>query len=72
MFNWTFNQATQQLRAPSGLTITVKEIARWIQDRAYHRYDLTGPWQGWHVCGRFLKGPDGIRLTPDELRHPEH
>jgi hypothetical protein len=67
-FDWTFDPLAQLLRAPSGLTITVREIAHWVQDKVYHRHDLTGPWAGFRVRGRWLIGP-GIKITPEALRH---
>jgi hypothetical protein len=38
-FNWTFDHGSQASRAPSGLTITVREIAQMLADR---RYDFAG------------------------------
>ena len=67
-FTWQFDPARQTLSAPSGWTITVKEIATQLQDRVYHRHDLTGPWSGWKVRGRTLIGPGGVRVTPEALR----
>ncbi|HET6553227.1 MAG TPA: hypothetical protein VFG49_06765 [Dyella sp.] len=32
-FNWTFDPQNHSLRAPSGRTVTVREIATWLQDR---------------------------------------
>jgi hypothetical protein len=68
-FRWQFDPDTQQLRAPSGLVISVSEIARWVQDKVYNRHDLTGPWAGFRVRGRWLTGPRGVRVTPDSLQH---
>ena len=68
MFHWRFDEQRQTLHAPSGFTVSVREIAHWIQDRVYHRHDLTGPWAGFRVRGRWMTGP-GVRITPDALRH---
>lgn len=67
-FRWTFDDSAQTLRAPSGLSLSVREIATWVQDRLYNRHDLTGPWAGWRVRGRWLIGPKGLRVTPQMLR----
>lgn len=68
-FNWSFDSHNQALRAPSGWTVTVREIATWLQDRVANRHDLTGPWAGWRVRGRYLKGPRGQVWTPEALTH---
>jgi len=68
-FRWSFDAAAQTLRAPSGWTITVREIAQYLQDRVHCHYDLTGPWAGWRIRGRTLKGPHGESITPDQLRN---
>ena len=68
-FRWKFSASKQLLTAPSGHSITVREIATWLQDRVHTRYDLTGPWAGWRVRGKVLTGPGGQRFTPDGLRH---
>jgi hypothetical protein len=39
-FNWTFDVTTQTLRAPSGLSLTVREIAQMLADRRDSRYDF--------------------------------
>lgn len=67
-FKWTFDDKTQVLQSPAGWTITVREIAQQLQDKVYGRHDLTGPWTGWTIRGKVLKGPHGITLTPDFLR----
>lgn len=66
-FNWTFDAHKQSLSAPSGWTITVREIATWLQDRVHHRHDLTGPWKGWRIRGKWLISPKGQRWAPVEL-----
>jgi hypothetical protein len=68
MFHWRFDEQHQTLHAPSGLVISVREIAHWVQDRVYNRHDLTGPWAGFRVRGRWMTGP-GVRITPESLRH---
>ena len=68
-FQWKFSASKQLLTAPSGHSITVREIATWLQDRVHTRYDLTGPWAGWRIRGKVLKGPRGQSFTPDSLRH---
>lgn len=67
-FRWTFDAKHQRLKTPFGHCITVREIATWLQDRIHARHDLTGPWAGWRVRGRFLIGPGGVRITPETLR----
>jgi hypothetical protein len=67
-FKWEFDAANQQLVTPFGHKVTVQDIATWLQDRTNSRHDLTGPWAGWRVRGRFLIGPGGIRTTPETLR----
>ena len=68
-FSWKFDPEAQTLRAPSGWTITVREIAQALQDRIACRHDLTGPWAGWRIRGKVLIGPHGERVTPDQLRN---
>lgn len=70
-FKWTFDKERQSLKSPFGWSITVKEIATWLQDRVYNRHDLTGPWHGWVVRGRYLKGPRGQIWTPEALSHKD-
>lgn len=70
-FTWKFDAGQQTLHAPSGWSITVREIAQELQDRLNCRYDLSGPWAGWRIRGKLLKGPSGEILTPDLLTHPE-
>lgn len=67
-FNWTFDPQRQALHTPAGHTIPLHDVAVWLQDQVHHRHDLTGPWAGWKVRGRFLCGPHGVRLTPERLR----
>lgn len=67
-FSWKFDPAAQTLRAPSGWTITVREIAQELQDKVHCRYNLTGPWAGWRIRGKVLQGPHGERVTADQLR----
>ena len=67
-FSWKFDPVRQELRAPSGWKITVREIAQALQDKVACRYDLTGPWTGWRIRGKVLTGPRGERITPDQLR----
>ena len=67
-FKWTFDKQTQVLRSPAGWSITVREIAQQLQDKVYGRHDLSGPWTGWTIRGKILKGPHGIAVTPDFLR----
>lgn len=67
-FKWTFDAVRQQLVTPFGHHIAIRVIATWLQDQTNHRHDLTGPWAGWHVRGRFLHGPGKVRITPEMLR----
>jgi hypothetical protein len=67
-FSWKFDRKAQVLRAPSGWSITVREIAQALQDRIACRYDLTGPWAGWRIRGKTMTGPNGESITPDQLR----
>lgn len=69
-FRWRFDAQRQELHTPFGHTIAVREIARWLQDQTHARHDLTGPWAGWRVRGRWLHGPGGFKTTPEALRHP--
>lgn len=70
--NWTFDQPAQTLRAPSGLTITVREIAQMLADRRECRYDFAGEWRGWKMRGNKLippySGKNSPRLTPQNAR----
>lgn len=68
MYRWKFDGARQELRAPSGWTITVREIAQALQDRINCRLDLPGPWAGWRIRGNLLKGPHGERVSVHQLR----
>lgn len=67
-FEWRFDRDRQTLHAPSGLILPVREIAQWVQDRVHTRFDLTGPWAGFRIRGRWMTGP-GVRVTPEALRH---
>lgn len=67
-FKWKFDKHKQTLHSPAGWTITVREIAQQLQDKVYGRHDLSGPWTGWTIRGKVLKGPHGIAVTPDFLR----
>ena len=71
-FNWTFDHAAQILRAPSGLAITVREIAQMLADRRDCRYDFAGDWTGWKMRGDKLipphSGKNGPRLTPQNAK----
>lgn len=67
-YSWKFDAKAQVLRAPSGWTITVKEIAQGLQDKMHCRHDLDGPWAKWRIRGKALIGPHGERFTPDQLR----
>jgi hypothetical protein len=66
-FKWKFDEENQTLHAPSGYSVTVREIAHWLQDRVHGRADLTGAWAGWKIRGNELIPPhirrDGPRLT---------
>ncbi len=68
-FRWQFDPVNQRLNSPFGWSVTVREIATWLQDRLHNRHDLTGPWAGWRVRGRYLKGPRGQVWTPEALAH---
>ena len=71
-FNWTFDPGSQTLRAPSGLTITVREIAQMLADRRDCRHDFAGDWSGWKMRGNKLippfGGQSGPRLTPQNAK----
>lgn len=71
-FKWTFDDNTQSLRAPSGVTITVSEIAQMLADRRDCRYDFAGAWAGWKMRGNKLippfSGKAGPKLTPETTR----
>ncbi|MHA6203497.1 hypothetical protein ACXU4B_03620 [Dyella soli] len=82
-FNWTFDHHAQRLRAPSGLTITVREIAQMLADVRDCRYNFHGPWAGWKMRGNKLippfSGREGPKLTPQNAKlflawvnEPEH
>jgi hypothetical protein len=68
IFRWQFDTQTQILRSPGGYTISVKEIARSLSDQVAGRVDLHGPWSGWKIRGRVMKGPNGQMLTPEFLK----
>jgi len=71
-FNWTFDPKAQALRAPSGVTITVREIAQMLADQRDCRYNFTGAWAGWKMRGDKLipsfSGRAGPKLTPHNAR----
>ncbi|WP_266182159.1 hypothetical protein [Dyella humicola] len=71
-FNWTFDPRSQTLRAPSGLAITVREIAQMLADRRDCRYDFAGDWSGWKMRGNKLipphTGKNGPKLTPQNAK----
>ncbi|MFA5976595.1 MAG: hypothetical protein WC859_10595 [Elusimicrobiota bacterium] len=68
MYAWTFDSKRQTLKAPSGWTITVREIAQELQDRTHCRVNLEGPWAGWKIRGKTMTTPQGHKWTPDSLR----
>lgn len=55
--NWKYDDDRQELRAPSGVVVTVKEIAQRLHDDATCRYDFGGPWLGWKMRGDRLIPP---------------
>lgn len=69
---WHFDPARQTLHAPSGLTITVREIAQLLADRRDCRFDFHGEWVGWKMRHQFLipphTGRDGPKLTPHNAK----
>ena len=71
-FNWTFDPAAQILRAPSGYSISVREIAQLLADIRDCRYDFAGDWSGWKMRGNKLipphSGKNGPRLTPQNAK----
>ncbi len=71
-FDWTFDPGSQTLHAPSGLTITGREIAQMLADRRDCRYDFAGDWSGWKMRRHFLippfSGRNGPRLTPQNAK----
>jgi hypothetical protein len=71
-FNWTFDPATQTLRAPSGLSITVREIAQMLADHRDRQYNFAGDWAGWKMRRHFLIPPfigrHGPKLTPQNAK----
>lgn len=71
-FNWTFDVSTQTLRAPSGLSVTVREIAQMLADRRDCRYDFAGEWSGWKMRGNKLipphSGRNSPKLTPQTVK----
>jgi hypothetical protein len=68
MYKWTFDEKRQTLKAPSGWTITVREIAQRLQDDVHCRVNLQGDWKGWKVRGRTLSAPQGQKWTPETLK----
>lgn len=68
LYKWRFSAPKQTLSAPSGLTISVAEIAHWVQDRVHGRADLTGQWAGWKIRGSILTGPSGQRHSLASLK----
>lgn len=71
-FNWTFDHAAQILRAPSGYSISVREIAQLLADRRDCKYDFAGDWSGWKMRGNKLipphSGKNSPRLTPQNAK----
>lgn len=71
-FNWTFDHGAQTLRAPSGVTITTREIAQILADHRDCRYDFAGEWRGWKMRGNKLippfSGRNGPKLTPQNAK----
>lgn len=71
-FNWTFDPHAQTLRAPSGLAITVREVAQMLADRRDCRYDFAGDWAGWKMRGNKMipphTGQHGPKLTPQNAK----
>jgi len=71
-YHWQFDATQQRLVAPSGLSITVHEIAHMIADRRDCRHDFHGEWQGWKMRGNALippySGHNGARLTPENAK----
>jgi hypothetical protein len=71
-YNWTFDPGAQILRAPSGLTITVREISQMLADRRDCRYDFAGDWTGWKMRGNKLipphSGKNSPKLTPQNAK----
>jgi hypothetical protein len=71
-FSWTFDPGAQILRAPSGLTISVREVAQMLADRRNCRYDFAGEWSGWKMRGNKLippfSGRNAPKLTPQSAK----
>lgn len=67
-FKWRFDHKSQTLITEAGHPITVKEIARWLQDTVETHHDLKGPWTGWRIRGKTLRGPGGQTYTADSLK----
>jgi len=71
-FNWTFDPTAQSLRAPSGVTITVREIAQMLADHRDYSFNFGGPWVGWKMRGDKLIPPfcgrNGPKLTPQNAK----
>jgi len=71
-FRWQFDPVRQTLRAPSGLTITVREIAQLLADQRDCQYDFHGEWSGWKMRRQFLipphTGRHGPKITPSNAK----
>jgi len=69
---WKFDAKRQELQAPSGWTITVREIAQMLADRRDCRHDFHGSWAGWKMRRQFLippyTGKHGPKLNPENAK----
>ncbi|WP_139350464.1 hypothetical protein [Rhodanobacter sp. B04] len=57
LIGWTYDDARQEIRIPSGHVIPLIEIAQRIQNDLACCYNFGGAWSGWRMRGRFLYAP---------------
>lgn len=65
---WTYDDARQEMRTPSGIIITVPALAARMQSDLACNYDFAGPWSGWRMRGARLIPPHAgqrMALKPD-------
>ena len=69
LMGWSYDDARQEITAPwFNRKIPLVQVAQWQQDLIRCHFDLTGPWAGWRIRGKVLKGPNGERYSQSQLR----
>lgn len=64
---WRYDAKREEFHTPSGI-VTLCDLAKRMQNDATCHFTLTGPWTGWKIHQQHLKGPGGVRLTPQTAR----